>query len=132
MFLRPVDILSGGDVPGPTAGLGEPLRFSQISLAPPQGLLGVSALGDVLDRAEHAAGPARLVPRHLALAVDDAHLAVRPNHAVFHIVTRATTQRLRHCPDHDLLIFRVGQLLHSGKVDRAFLRRQPKDAVGFV
>ena len=74
-----------------------------------EALLGPLALGDVLDRAEHAAGPARLVPHHIALTVDETHLAVGPDHSVLHVVARATTQRLRHGLDHDLPIFRVDQ-----------------------
>ena len=79
-------------------------------------LLGLLAFGDVLHRAEHAAGPARLVPNDIALTMDEAHLAVGPDHSVLHIVARATPKRLRHCFDNDLLIFGVNQFRQLGQV----------------
>src|SRR4029077_11941083 len=48
-------------------------------------LRGPFAFGDVCHRAEHAAGPARLVPNYIALAVDESHLAVGPNHSILHV-----------------------------------------------
>src|SRR5712692_964532 len=95
-------------------------------------LLGPLALGDVLHRAEYAAGPTRLVPHDIALTVDESHLAVGPDHAVLHIVAPATPQRLRLCLDHDLLIFGVEQFRPLGEVEELGLRLQPKDAVGFI
>ena len=77
-------------------------------------LLGPLALGDVLHRAEHAAGPARLVPDYIALTVDESHLAIGPDHSVLHIVAPATPKRLRHCFDNDLLIFGVNQFRQLG------------------
>src|SRR5262249_32296203 len=95
-------------------------------------LLGPLALGNVLHRAEHAAGPTRLVPHDIALTVDDAHLAVGPNYAVLHIVAPATPQRLRHCLAHDLPIFGVDQFRQLSEGEDLGLRLQPKDAIGFV
>ena len=69
-----------------------------------QALLSPLALGDILDRDEHAAGPARLVPPHIALTVDNAHLAVGPDHAVLHVVVRAAPQRLSDCLERLLQI----------------------------
>src|SRR5215475_13271609 len=79
-------------------------------------LLGPLALGDVLHRAEHAAGPTRLVPHNIALTVNETHLAVGPDYAVLHIVALATPQRLRHCLDHYLPILGVDQSRQLGEV----------------
>ena len=51
--------------------------------------LGLAQLGDVLQDAELAQGLFCLVPRHVALAVDDADGAVRTHHTILHIVTGA-------------------------------------------
>ena len=74
------------------------------------------ALGNVLRRAEHAPGAPCFIPRHITLAVDDAHFAVRPHHAVFHVVARTAPQRSRHRLHHDLLIFGVDQFRQLGQV----------------
>ena len=60
-------------------------------------MLGPLTLGDVLHGAEHAKEPARPVPHHIALTADEAHLAVGPHHAVFHVVAAATPKCLGHC-----------------------------------
>src|SRR6266850_3185943 len=49
-FFRRVGARCGGDVLYPTAGMGQPLRFRQVGLAPPQLLLRLLALLDVEDR----------------------------------------------------------------------------------
>ena len=97
-----------------------------------QRFLGPLALSDVLHRAEHEAGPTRVVPQDIALTVDESHLAVGPDHAVLHIIAPATPKRLRHGVDHALLIVGVDQVRQLREGEDPCLRRQPKDAVGFV
>src|SRR5262249_26665167 len=101
------------------------------SLALAQGSLGLLALGDILDHAEHAARPARLVPRHIAPTVDDAHDAVWPHHPILHVITGTATLRLRYCCGDPLTIFRVDEILMQRNRTHAGLRRQPKDASAF-
>src|SRR5207253_6482931 len=76
------------------------------------------ALGDVLDDAEHARRP-RLVLPHVALAVYDPHLAVRPRHAVLDVVARAAALRLGRRPADHLPIFRVDEMLPVADVERS-------------
>jgi hypothetical protein len=64
--------------------------------------------------------------------VDDAQLAVGPDHAVLHIVSWAATQRLRHGLGYHPSILRMDELLQLSKGDRGLLWRQPKDAEGFI
>ncbi len=64
--------------------------------------------------------------------MNDAQLAVGADHAVLQVVARGATQRLRRGLAPDRPILGVYPLPHFGKSDRAFTRRQPKDAVGFV
>src|SRR4029434_1830675 len=45
--LGPVDIFAGGDIQGPTARIGQPLRFCQISFASSQSLFHPFAIVDV-------------------------------------------------------------------------------------
>src|SRR4029453_15006178 len=45
--LGPVDIFAGGDIPGPTARIGQPFRFCQISFASSQSLFHPLAIVDV-------------------------------------------------------------------------------------
>src|SRR5580704_3092779 len=47
VFARPVGNLHRGDIPCPTARVCQPLRFSQVGLALPQGLLRTLAVLDV-------------------------------------------------------------------------------------
>ena len=89
------------------------------------------ALGDVLDDAEHARRP-RLVSPDVALAVYDPHLAVRPRHAVLHVVARAAALRLGRRPAHHLPVFRVDETPPVARVEGAFPRYQPEDPAGFV
>ena len=56
-------------------------------------ILCLPPLGDVLHGAELAHGPPLLVPRHVALAVDHAHRAVRPYHSVLDVVARTAAHR---------------------------------------
>src|SRR4051812_44793388 len=71
------------------------------------------ALGDVLDGAEHPAGPIRLVLCHIALAVDDAHLAIRPNDAVLHVVALAAGECFRDRGHDPWPVFGMNELLIS-------------------
>src|SRR5271154_4906085 len=86
------------------------------------------ARGDVLDNAEHAARLPRLVPHHIALTVDDAHLAIGWQHPVLHVVPRTATQRLRYRSDDLLSIFRVNEFLISRSGYLVIPLRQPEDA----
>ena len=106
--------------------------MGQLHLHLAQGLFGPLALGNVLDRPKQAAGPARRIPCQITLTVNDAQLAVGPDHAVLQVAARGATQRLRRGLAPDRPILGVYPLPHFGKSDRAFTRRQPKDAVGFV
>ena len=107
------------------------LSLAQFLSPRPQRFFGPPALGNVLDRAENAARSARCVDRDIALTVNDAHIAIWPDHPVLYVVGRAATQRLRQCRSDSLIILRMDQFLMSRKGYRAFLRRQPEDAVGF-
>src|SRR6185369_1734838 len=69
---------------------GAKARFAGAAL-----LLGLAQLGDVLHHAELARRLPRLVPGHVALAVDDAHRAVRANDPVLAVVARAAAHRDR-------------------------------------
>src|SRR5947208_15954260 len=95
-------------IPDRTAGGLEEIAVPPLALAT-SGLC-TFALGDVLDDAEHARRP-RLVLPHVALAVYDPHLAVRPRHAVLDVVARAAALRLGRRPADHLPIFRVDEML---------------------
>src|SRR6266404_1569584 len=60
-FLGCVDQLLAGDVQRPAARIRQPLRFSEIGLAPAQGLFGALALGDVVVGLQHPGRPPLLV-----------------------------------------------------------------------
>src|SRR6266478_6804601 len=59
-LLRPVLKKTRG-IKSPTSHVGKPLPLSDIKLALLKRLLGALAVSNVLDRAEHLAGPPRLV-----------------------------------------------------------------------
>src|SRR5260370_40662562 len=92
-------------------------------------MLAPFALGDVLHGAEHAAGPARLVSDHIAHTADEPHLAVRPDHAVFHVVPQPAPTGLRHRGRPHLTGCGVEALLALVKAQEAFLTPKSNDAV---
>src|SRR5882724_13347365 len=66
MLLGGMGLLSGGDVPRPAASMAQPLRFGQIGLAPPQGLVGALTITDVLDVGDEPGRPAPLIGQRRA------------------------------------------------------------------
>ena len=68
---------------------------AEAGFARPQLVLCSPQLGDVLHHAEHVPRSPRFIPRHLAPAVHDPHLAARADHPVFHVVARPALQRRR-------------------------------------
>ena len=71
-------------------------KGAEARLARAQLLLGLPQLGDVLQDAKLAQRPPRVVPGHIALAVDGSHGAVGAHHPIFHVVARtAGAQRGR-------------------------------------
>ena len=59
-FRRPVDDFLTVEIPSPASRVAQPLRFSQVTLAPPQCLLGASALSNIaIDRVLSDLAPAR-------------------------------------------------------------------------
>ena len=62
------------------------LACAQLSLRPPQ-------LGDVLQHAKLAQRPSGLVPRHVALAMDNSHIAVGADYPVFNVIPRTVRQQ---------------------------------------
>ena len=92
---------------------------------------GALALGDVLHCPEHSTRPPRFIPGHIGLTMDDAHLAVRPDHAEFQVVARPAPQRSRDCFEHHREIVGVDQFRNPAKAEN-FCRGHCEDAVAFV
>src|SRR4029078_5833504 len=74
----------------------------------------------------------RLVLCHIALAVDDAHLAIRPNDPVLHVVALAAGECFRHRSHDAWPVFGMNELLIARNGYRAFVRRQAENAVALL
>ena len=79
--LGPVDIFAGGDIPGPTARIGQPLRFCQISFASSQSLFHPLAIVDVSTCAVPLDDVCCLVMQRHVADQQPAVLPVRPANA---------------------------------------------------
>ena len=81
-------------------------------------------------------GPPGFIPDHVALAVDDPHLAGAVDHPVFHVVARPTGQRRRRGRRRSRPVLRVDQglpaLVPDRQIDDAVFRLQAKDPGAFV
>src|SRR5712691_6678642 len=94
-------------------------------------LLGLHPLGDVLRDAERPAGAALFVAEDVALAMDEAHLAVGTHHAVFHTEVLPRPHRLVAYLLHPRAVIRVDELQGAGECN-GLLWRQPENAVVLV
>src|SRR4029077_7512820 len=109
-----------------------------IHIRPESGLRGAQlffgalAFGNVLHCPEHSTRPPRFIPGHIGLTMDDAHLAVRPDHAKFGVIAWTAPQRSRHRFEHHWSIFAVDQLLNPVKSEKPFLLGHCKNPVCLV
>src|SRR5258708_24967097 len=96
-LLRPKNI-AGAYIPSPASALGHPLRFSQITLAPAQGLLSALALSDVRRRAHELHQISGCVQNRMANSVDVFDRAVGKKDPEFYIVMGFFKDRSLDCP----------------------------------
>jgi hypothetical protein len=98
------------EIPLPPAKMRDPLRFFHPGYILAQLSFRLPEFGDVLQHAELAQRLPRVVPRHVAPAVDDALGAVRPDHPVFYIVARTAAQSSCRCLGYPLPVLGVNQI----------------------
>ena len=125
-------VLALADVPVERHRACRLLRKVEHVLARAQLLLRMAQLGDVLLGAEHPARPAGGVANHVALAVDDAHFAVRADDAEFDVVARPAVKRRRHRGERSRAVLRVDErepaFAPLRKISRALVLRDAENA----
>ena len=93
-----------------------------------QRLLHPFAFGDVLYRAEHADGPARLVVHDFVADLNKSHVSTGANDPVFDVIRPASLYRFGHRVFSEVPVIGMDHLSKLSLTEGAIGRRQPQDA----
>src|ERR1700739_3837478 len=104
--------------------MSETLTLAQIELRLPQYLLRLSAIRDVLNRAEHQVWPTGCVSLHITHTVHGPYFASRTNNSMFRVGPPTGAQCLLSGSEHELSVVRVHHITDNRDVDGPLLRRQ--------
>ena len=137
-FIGPIN--RRGRIEGEGAGVAQALRFGQIGFAAAQSFLACAQLflrppqlGDVLQHAKLAQRPFGLVPRHVALAMDNSHIAVGADYPVFNVIPRTVRQQgSRSRVGRSRPVLGVYQLQPALMPLRQFERLHPENSANLV